>query len=67
VRELDWSGGPYLVLLAEIDYECACGWISWSKRKRRLVIIDEEHSEITMLGSWGEFVSDPETNLAKQW
>jgi hypothetical protein len=67
VRELGWSGGPYLVLLADRDYHCACGWIAWSKRKRRLVAIDEEHDEVTMLGSWREFVADPEASLSKQY
>jgi hypothetical protein len=67
VRELDWSGGPYLVLLADLDDGCACGWISWSKRKRRLVVVDEEHYEFTLLGSWAEFVADPMSQIAKQW
>ena len=67
VREMTWPGGPYLALLAGVDDSCACGAIAWSKRKRRLVIVDQEHDGVTVLGSWADFVADPASHIAKQW
>jgi ankyrin repeat protein len=67
VHEMRWPGGPYLALLAEVDKSCACGALAWSKRKRRLVIIDQEYDKIIPLGSWSEFVAEPGAHLAKQW
>ena len=60
-------GGTYLLLLAGQDERGACGMIAWSKRTRRLVIIDVEHDEATLLGSWAEFIADPAGQIAKQW
>lgn len=67
VHEMRWKGGLYLALLAGADESCACGTLAWSKRKRRLVIIDEEHQQITMIGSWSKFVGDPASHIARQW
>ena len=67
VHEMTWLGGPYLVLLAGVDDSCTCGTIAWSKRKRRLVIVDREHDGVTVLGNWADFVSDPASHIAKQW
>jgi uncharacterized protein len=66
VHAFDWNGEPFLALLAGQDDGCACGLIAWSKHKRRLAIIDQEHDGVTRLGSWADFVADPGRALAKQ-
>ncbi len=67
VHELTWPGGPYLAIVAGVDDSCACKTLVWSTRKRRLAIVDQEHDQVTMLGTWADFVADPASQIARQW
>lgn len=67
IYEMKWPGGPYLALLADVDDLASCGLLAWSKRKGKLAIIDQEHDETTVLGSWEKFIANPGAELAKQW
>jgi uncharacterized protein len=67
IYELKWPGGPYLALLANVDDHASCGLLAWSKRRKKLAIIDQEHDETFALGTWEKFVANPEAELAKQW
>ena len=67
VHELAWPGGPYLAIVAAVDDSCACRTLVWSKRKRRLAIVDQEGDRVTMLGTWVDFVADPASQIARHW
>lgn len=67
VHEMRWRGRAYIALMSDKDDRCACGLLVWSKAKRRLAIIDQEHDEIVLLSSWDKFIADPDKYLAMQW
>jgi len=67
IYEFKWSGSSFLNLMAGVDDMCGCGELVWSKKRKRLALVDQEHDEITWLDSWEAFLGDPGAALAKQW
>lgn len=67
IYEFKWSGSKFLNLFDGVDDRCGCAELVWSKKRKRLALIDLEHDQITWLGSWNEFIGDPDAALTKQW
>jgi ankyrin repeat protein len=65
--DMHWQDDTFVALHSESDDNYGGGMLVWWPKKKCLAFIDEEHDEITKLGTWEAFLADPAAAVAKQW